>query len=419
MIYTSSPALADALHELCLKSGATSTLSTRRLMASRSAIAGRPIRSSRDGFAITRSRQRAPMTFRQGRLPQRIEYDGLIYCVELPTHHLVFTRRDGVCVWSGNSGVPDIIHEVEEGGLARGEPMVFLFGNATRNRGKFYEAVFGRDRGRWSPSVIDARTTETANLALIQEWIETYGEDSDFVRVRVKGLPPRAAELQYIDVERIWAAQKREVFTLPGEPLIAGVDVSGGGDSWNVVRFRRGADARSIPPIRIPGEKTRNDRTAFLTILANLLAERDPLRKVDMMFIDTAFGGPYVVGLKALGYDNVMEVNGGALWPPDPYAYNYRAYMWSAMKEWLRTGAIPARDEILEHQLGVPGYHINRQQLLVIESKESIATRNEASPDDADALAYTFAAPVAPSAEVRRAQQARDESVPRRHWQGR
>ena len=54
-----------------------------------------------------------------------------------------------------------------------------------------------------------------------------YGEDSDFVRVRLRGLPPSASELQFIDSARIYAAQKRLVEVLDDEPLIAGFDVSG------------------------------------------------------------------------------------------------------------------------------------------------------------------------------------------------
>jgi hypothetical protein len=82
--------------------------------------------------------------------------------------------------------------------------------------------------------------------------IETYGEDSDFVRVRVRGLPPAADELQFIDRERIQEAQAREPQSLPDDPLICGVDVSGGGAAWNVCAFRRGGDAHSILRIRIP-----------------------------------------------------------------------------------------------------------------------------------------------------------------------
>jgi hypothetical protein len=46
--------------------------------------------------------------------------------------------------------------------------------------------------------------------------------------------------------------------------------------------------------------------------------------------------------------------------------------------------------------LAGPGYHINRSNLLVLESKAEMQKRGQASPDDGDALALTFARPVAP-----------------------
>lgn len=293
------------------------------------------------------------------------------------------------------SSIPDKIFEAAEGGLTDGEPMIFLFGNPTRSTGKFYRCTYGGEQNRWKVRSIDSRECALPNKVQIQEWIDDYGEDSDFVRVRVRGLPPRASELQFIDQERVWVAQKRQIITLPGEPLIAGVDVSGGGAAWNVVRFRRGMDARCIPPIRIPGEHTRNDRGAFLAKLAEVLSETGRNR-VSMMFIDSAFGAPYVERLKILGFqDRVMEVNFGGQ-SPDRHQANMRAHMWNRMKDWLLTGAIPERDTILEVGLTGPGLHINRQNQLVIESKQDMAKRGVASPDDADALALTFARRVAP-----------------------
>ena len=47
--------------------------------------------------------------------------------------------------------------------------------------------------------------------------------------------------------------------------------------------------------------------------------------------------------------------------------------------------------------LAGPGYHINRSDLLVLESKTDMQKRGQASPDDGDALALTFARPVAPA----------------------
>lgn len=50
-----------------------------------------------------------------------------------------------------------------------------------------------------------------------------------------------------------------------------------------------------------------------------------------------------------------------------------------------------ADDERFAQQLGSPGYHINRSNKLVIEAKQEMQKRGLASPDDADALARTFA----------------------------
>ena len=107
--------------------------------------------------------------------------------------------------------------------------------------------MFGSERDRWNHRIIDGREVERTNKALYAEWMADHGEDSDFVRVHVKGLPPTADDALFIDSVRIFEAQKRPVLALGDEPLIAGVDVSGGGGAWTVCRFRRGLDARTIP----------------------------------------------------------------------------------------------------------------------------------------------------------------------------
>lgn len=71
-----------------------------------------------------------------------------------------------------------------------------------------------------------------------------------------------------------------------------------------------------------------------------------------------------------------------------------RAYMWNRMKEWLGSGVIDHKDERLEIDLTGPGYKINTQDRLVLESKADMMKRGVASPDDGDALALTFAAQI-------------------------
>jgi hypothetical protein len=289
------------------------------------------------------------------------------------------------------STVHDGIWKVAYGGLTDGESMMFAWGQPERNTGEFYRVCFGDLRDRWNHRTVDSRSSKFTNKELIAEWESDYGADSDWFKVRVLGLPPSASELQFIDSARIDAAKRNTFEPMPDEPLIVGFDVSGGGKAWNVMRFRRGCDARSIPPIRITGEAGR-DRQLLVAKAAQVLS--DPANKVAMMFVDSAFGSPIVERLHSMGFKNVQEVVfGGA--SANVHQSNQRAFMWAAMKDWLPKGCIAKDDFRLHNDLTGPGFHLNSKSQLVIESKESMQKRNIASPDDGDALALTFAYPVA------------------------
>jgi len=57
--------------------------------------------------------------------------------------------------------------------------------------------------------------------------------------------------------------------------------------------------------------------------------------------------------------------------------------------------AIDPNDQRLADDLEAPGFHLNKRNRLVLESKVSMQARGIASPDDGDALALTWALPVA------------------------
>lgn len=298
-----------------------------------------------------------------------------------------------------SSNIPNKIWEVANWGLTDGEPMHFVFGNPTRRSGCFFEAVFGKDREKWKSRTIDSRECKFPNKIEIAKEVEEHGEDSDVIRVRVRGLAPSQGDLQFIDSERVFAAQKREAKSLPDDPLIAGVDVARGGGDWNVVRFRRGLDARSVPPVCIPGEQTR-DSTLLVSKLSEILSDPRPERKVAFMFVDAALGGPVVNRLQQLGFMNVSEINFGSQ-STDIHQANMRAYMWQRMKDWLLHGAID-KDQRLEVDLTGPGSKHNLRDQLLLESKDSMAKRGMASTDHGDALCLTFSQDVAPKKDVRR-----------------
>jgi hypothetical protein len=290
------------------------------------------------------------------------------------------------------SAIPRKIYEVAEGGLTDGEPMIFLFGNPTRSDGAFHEACFGHMRHRWHPRIIDSRTSRFTNKQQIAEWIQDYGEDSDFVRVRVRGLPPAASDLQFIDSASVANAQRRAIAVLPDDPLVCGLDLARGGSDECVLRFRRGNDARSIAPIRIPGEQAR-DSMKLVTIAADVLGRTYDGRKVATMFVDAtggSIGGPVADRLRQLGHRNVVDVQFGGE-SPDAKLANMRAYMWSKMRDWLRASGAIDSSAALETDLTAPGYMHDKRDRLLLESKEQMKKRGVDSPDDGDALALTFA----------------------------
>lgn len=296
------------------------------------------------------------------------------------------------------SAIPDIIWSVAEGGLTDGESMIFAFGNSTRNTGKFHRINFGSERARWKQRIIDSRECKFTNKELIRQWVDDHGEDSDFVRVRVRGLAPAASDAQYISSDIVYAAQGRTIRILPDEPLVAGLDIARGGSDNCVLRFRHGLDAITLPPIKIPGEESR-DSMRLVSIAADVLGRTFTCsdgveRRVSILFIDeTGVGGPIVDRLRQLGFDDrLVGVQFGGR-SPDPKFENMRSYMWGRMREWLVRGCID-KDPILEADLTGPGYAHTKRDRLVLESKESMKKRGLSSPDDGDSLGLTFAAPV-------------------------
>jgi hypothetical protein len=65
---------------------------------------------------------------------------------------------------------------------------------------------------------------------------------------------------------------------------------------------------------------------------------------------------------------------------PDRAKANMRAYMWDRMKDCLLKGAI-GTDEKMAMDLAGPDHHINRSNLLVLESKADMQKRGQVSPD--------------------------------------
>jgi hypothetical protein len=89
----------------------------------------------------------------------------------------------------------------------------------------------------------------------------------------------------------------------------------------------------------------------------------------------------------------ILEAEGDEADPVPRYA-NKRAGMWGFMKEWLKVGSLPDDAELIA-DLKAVDYGDDSSDAILLERKDDMRRRGLASPDDGDALALTFAYPVA------------------------
>lgn len=278
------------------------------------------------------------------------------------------------------SAVPDEIYEVAEGGLTDGEPFIFLFGNVTKPHGKFIDAMRNR-LGRWITRCIDSRKAKMTNKSLIEQWISDYGIDSDFVKVRVRGMAPNASSNQLIGDACVTRA--RECRLHPDEyqymTLIIGVDVARSGTDESVICVRQGRKVLAM--------KTYIGLDNVQLALRVSETYRS-YERVDGLLIDEVGTGSGVVDyLRNTGYPVIGVVSGAT--PEDPKRFfNVRAEMWVKMKEWLEMGQVEIPDDALLHdQLTMQEYFYTTKEQYQLVAKKDMP----ASPDRADALAFTFA----------------------------
>src|SRR5882757_5075503 len=294
------------------------------------------------------------------------------------------------------SAIADPVWDTIEGALTDSDTELVwaVFGNPTRTAGRFRECFAGgRFAHRWSPQQIDSRSVAMTNKAQIAAWVKDHGEDSDFIRVRVRGVFPRTGSLQFIDGQRVDDAVARPLAPDPTAALIMGVDIARQGEDQTVIRFRRGLDARSIPAVKF--------RIPDLMLVASRIMEQVNAHSPDAVFVDgTGIGWGVVDRLAQLGCSSAIGINfGGRAERTDGgeaaarYA-NKRAEMWGFMKEWVRWGCLPD-DADLVADLGNVEYGYDGSDALLLERKDDMRRRGLASPDDGDALALTFAYPVA------------------------
>lgn len=283
------------------------------------------------------------------------------------------------------SAIPDIIWEVCEGATSDGKGLWLVIGNPTKNTGRFKEC-WGKFDSRWDTRQIDSRDCKMTDKAKLSEWVDDYGEDSDFTRVRIRGVFPRAASDQLIAEDTIEeaASNTAEPKDYMNYPKILGVDVSRGGADDSVIVLRQG------PKLTIVGTYQLKD----LMELSGKVVDAFVREKATHVYIDsTGLGAGIFDRLRQLNIP-ITGVNFGTKSVDKRMFSNTRAEIWNSMKDWLGAGADIPRHSKLIQELKQQTYGYTELLQIQLESKKAMKGRGLDSPDIADAIATTFYADV-------------------------
>jgi hypothetical protein len=261
-------------------------------------------------------------------------------------------------------------------------------GNPLHPQGRFKDC-FDRYSHRWITRHVNSLDVSFTNKVELLRWSEDYGADSDFVRTRILGRFPRVGSEMFISPEAVDRAMGRELTYSYTDPVVCGIDVARYGSDASVVYFRKGHDARTIPPQIYRGLSIAEleDRVVWLCNTyhpVQLFVDGggvgggliDHLRRRNLLVIDVQFGSKADQGIDQVRYANK------------------RAEMYGLLRRDLDYLCLPSNQE-LKDQLTSFEYAFNPRGEILLESKDSLRRRGIQSPDIADALATTYAAEIA------------------------
>jgi hypothetical protein len=195
-----------------------------------------------------------------------------------------------------------------------------------------------------------------------------------------------AGDNQLISLNDVIVASQRQysITEYMYSPKILGVDPARFGDDRSVIFPRQGIVAS--PPLVF--EKMDNME------LASRVIQKKLEWGADAVFVDAGNGAGVIDRIRQLGHDCTEVWFGGT--PLDPQYKDKRTEMWCLMAEDVTNSlALPDRMQ-LRHDLAGPTYGFDSRGRKMLESKDALKSRGLPSPDEGDALALTYAHPVAP-----------------------
>jgi hypothetical protein len=299
-----------------------------------------------------------------------------------------------------SGGMPDGIMVAAEGVLANAVPgdgkraHIVQAGNPTALKGPLYRAATS-ERALWKVVEItgdpdDPLRTPRLSLTWCQEQIRTHGREHPWVLVNIMGKFPPASFNALIGPDEVSAAIGRHLVlsSFNRAAKVIGVDVARYGDDATVIWPRQGLAA--FEPVMM--------RNAHPDDVAGRIAVLMEEWKADAVMVDATggFGDGVVDSLARIGISAIRVQFAGK--PIEPKFYNKRSEILWKLCEWIKNGGAIAPGQWAQEvqaELTVTEYTFRGDKIL-IEDKDFIKAKLGHSPDHSDALACTFAFPVAP-----------------------
>ncbi len=299
-------------------------------------------------------------------------------------------------VFDEASTIADDIWTVTRGALTDADTQIIWcrYGNPTRTSGEFYKQCSAPKRNHYSR--VDSRTVSFTNKGQIAAWIEDYGEDSDFVRVRVKGQFPRAGYANFISPGMVSDAQKRVINPMMYQafPRILSCDPARFGDDFTVITLRQGMQVHW--QVKLSGFDGPDVAGRLVEMLRGDVNKRrderhDASNSMCLVYDANGNGADLDSALRRIPNLGVPLIP--VMWQQPAKNtkeyFNQRSECWGSMREWLSTGSIPDDDQ-LANELTSLDYGYDGMFRIQLQSKKDIKKNGGKSPDCADSLAMSF-----------------------------
>lgn len=284
------------------------------------------------------------------------------------------------------AGVPDIIFEVAAGALSTEHSRILLAGNPTSSTGYF--ARSHRPDSPFYKMRVNSEECKMVSKTYIESMRSDYGADSQIYRYRVLGEFPTQDSETVIPLALIEAAVGRNIAVSPNEVPVWGLDVARYGEDRSCLVKRYA---------RVISEKPKTWRgLSTMELCGQVVHEWDitpVLQRPSAIYVD-------VIGLGAGVTDRLVELNLPAIGVnvsespafSTENVFRLRDELWMSVFRWFESMAVSMVDApslVTELASLRKGYTSSGK--MRVESKDDYKKRGNRSPDEADALALTFA----------------------------